>query len=79
MKQLSEEFKIKIAKEVNSFIRYELSKSKNTVILKQEDYIKKMLVHSNMDNAKLIKIPLLQGERIKIIRLKRTIILIGKW
>jgi len=79
MKQLSEEFKIKIAKEVNSFIGYELSKSKDTVIKKQEDYIKKMLVHSNMDNAKLIKIPLLQGERIKIIRLKRTIILIGKW
>jgi len=70
LKQLNEEFKIKINRDSKSYVGLELNKSKNTLHLNQKAYIKKLLQQSGMEFSKPVKVPIIKGEQAKTI-LKR--------
>jgi len=63
LKQLNEEFKIKINRDSKSYVGLELNKSKNTLHLNQTAYIKKLLQQSGMEFSKSVKVPILKGEQ----------------
>ncbi|XP_011687012.1 PREDICTED: insulin-like growth factor-binding protein complex acid labile subunit, partial [Wasmannia auropunctata] len=47
------------------FIEHEFFKSKDTLVLTQTDYVKRILQQSGMKTAKPVKVPIFQGEQTK--------------
>jgi len=65
--ELASEFKIKVSRNTKMFVGHEIKTEEDCLILSQEEYIKKILIQSGMENAKPVKIPLQQGENTKTI------------